>query len=57
MIDVHAIMLHSGDRVEINGDASHKEIKHTTYGVAKTRVRVTLRVKVRVRVRVSLRVG
>lgn len=56
---MHAIMLHSGDRVEINGDASHKEIKHTTYGVAKTRVRVTLRVgvKVRVGVRVSLRVG
>ena len=48
-------MLHSGDRVEINVDASHKKIKHTTYGVAKTRVRVTLRV--RVGVRVSLRVG
>ena len=29
VIDVHAIMLYSGDCMEINGDAPHKEINHT----------------------------
>lgn len=31
VIDVYAITLYSRDCVEINGDASHEEIKHPTY--------------------------
>lgn len=31
VINVYAIMLYSRDGVEINGDASHEEIKHPTY--------------------------